>query len=203
MCKLLLATNNPHKLAEYREILAGLPMQLTSPRDEGLEIDPEETGRSFEENAVLKATAFAQASGLLTLADDSGLEIDALGGEPGIYSARYHNTAKDDHAGRCRVVLNKLAAQQTPWAKRTARFKCVIALANREKVFGTVSGAVEGLIALEPKGSGGFGYDPIFFVPELNKHMAELSAEAKHNISHRGRAARAALPLLKKICAAD
>lgn len=203
MCKVLIATNNPHKLAEYREILAGLPVQLTSPGEEGFELDPEETGQSFEENAVLKATAFAEASGLLTLADDSGLEIDALGGEPGIYSARYNNTAKDDHAGRCQVVLKKLAAQQTPWAERTARFRCVIALANREKVFGTVSGAVEGFIALEPKGSGGFGYDPIFFVPELNKNMAELSAKAKHNISHRGRAVRAALPLIKKICATD
>lgn len=202
ICKLLIATNNPGKLAEYREIFAELPVQLTSPKEEGLDLDPEETGQTFKENAILKAAAFAQASGLLTLADDSGLEIDALGGEPGIYSARYNNTAKHDHAGRCQVVLDKLAAKKTPWKDRTARFCCVIALVSNENVLGTVSGTIEGFIAYKPKGSGGFGYDPIFFVPELNKNMAEVSAEVKHSISHRGRAARAALPLIKQVCTA-
>ena len=108
MVKLLIATNNPGKLREYQEILADLPVELVYPADVGLELDPEETGSTFEENAVIKAHTFAQASGLLTLADDSGLEIDALNGEPGVYSARYGNTAKKDHAGRYRLVLKKL-----------------------------------------------------------------------------------------------
>jgi len=195
MFKLLIATNNPNKLAEFGEILAGLPVTLTSPQAEGLNLDPEETGVTFEENAIIKAHAFAQASGLLTLADDSGLEVDALGGEPGIYSARYQNTPKDDHRGRCQIVLDKLA--NVPWPQRTARFRCVVAIATPERLVGTVHGTVEGFINYEPKGENGFGYDPIFFVPEFNQNLAQVSAEQKHSISHRGRAGRAAVPLIK------
>jgi XTP/dITP diphosphohydrolase len=197
MQKLLIATNNQNKLAEFREIFADIPVQLTSPELEGLTLDPEETGATFAENAILKALAFAQATGLPALADDSGLEVDALGGEPGIFSARYGDTAKNDHAGRCKLVLDKL--RDTPWAERTARFRCVIAVATPETVLGVVDGAVEGFIAYEPQGQNGFGYDPIFFAPEVNRNLAEVSAAEKHAISHRGRAARAAIPRIKRL----
>lgn len=197
--KLLIATNNHHKIAELQEILADLHLTLTTPAAEGLTLDPEETGTTFEENAIIKAEAFAAASGLLTMADDSGLEIDALGGEPGVYSARYGNTAKDDHPGRYQIVLDKLTALKVPWAQRTARFRCVIALATPERLIGTVEGKVEGFVAYEPKGSNGFGYDPIFFVPEFNQTLAQVPSAQKHRISHRGRAARAAVELIEKM----
>jgi XTP/dITP diphosphohydrolase len=198
MVKLLIATNNPGKWREYQEILAHLPLVLTSPANEGIALDPEETGLTFAENAIIKAKAFAQASGLLTLADDSGLEIDALGGEPGVYSARYGHTAKDDHVGRYQLVLDKLAAKNIPWAERTARFRCVVALATKERLVDTTQGTVEGFIAYEPKGDKGFGYDPIFFVPEFNHTLAEMTSAQKHSISHRARATRAAIPLLEQ-----
>lgn len=197
--KLLIATNNLNKVHELQEILTGLPLAITTPAQEGLTLDPEETGLTFEENAIIKARAFAQASGLLTLADDSGLEIDALGGRPGVYSARYGGTDKDDHAGRNRLVLDQLAALNVPWTERTGRFRCVIALARPERLIGTVQGAVEGYIAYEPKGSNGFGYDPIFFVPEFNQTLAEVPSAQKHSISHRGRAGRAAAKLVEKV----
>jgi XTP/dITP diphosphohydrolase len=199
MLKLLIATNNPNKVKEFAEILAGLPLTVTYLADEGITLDPEETGATFRENAILKAQAFAQASGLLTLADDSGLEVDALGGEPGVYSARYGGTAKDDHVGRCHLVLDKLAAQNVPWSERTARFRCVIALATPERLIETVEGTVEGIIGYELKGSNGFGYDPIFFVPELNQTLGEAPGVVKHQISHRGRAARAAAEVIERL----
>jgi XTP/dITP diphosphohydrolase len=199
MLKLLIATNNPNKVKEFAEILADLPLAVTYLADEGITLDPEETGATFRENAILKAQAFAQASGLLTLADDSGLEVDALGGEPGVYSARYGNTAKDDHVGRCHLVLDKLAAQNVPWPERTARFRCVIALATPERLIETVEGTVEGLIDYELKGSNGFGYDPIFFVPELNQTLGQAPGAVKHQISHRGRAARAAAKVIERL----
>jgi XTP/dITP diphosphohydrolase len=198
MVALLVATNNPGKLHEYQEILAGLPVDLVSPAEAGLTLDPEETGSTFAQNAIIKAQTFAQASGLLTLADDSGLEIDALNGEPGIYSARYGQTAKHDHAGRYRLVLEKLAG--LPAEKRTARFKCVVALATGEKVIGTAEGTVEGMITFAPKGDGGFGYDPIFFVPEFGRTMAQLTSAEKNTISHRSQATRAAIPMLEQLC---
>lgn len=196
--KLLIASNNPHKIEEYTAIFAGLPLTLTWPAAEGITLDPAETGATFEENAIIKARAFAKAGGLLTLADDSGLEVDALGGEPGVFSARYGNTAKNDHIGRYRLLLERLAAKDVPWPQRTARFRCVVALANGDTLIGTAQGTVEGFIAYRPKGSGGFGYDPVFFVPELNRTLAQLTPEQKHSISHRGRAARAALPLITR-----
>jgi XTP/dITP diphosphohydrolase len=199
MLKLLLATNNINKIKEFTEILADLPIAVTTPAAEGLTLDPEESGTTFEENAVIKATAFAAASGLLTLADDSGLEVDALGGEPGVYSARYGDTAKNDHQGRYQIVLDKLKALNLPWDKRTARFRCVIAIATPERLVGTVEGTVEGYIAHQPKGSNGFGYDPIFFVPEFHSTLAEVPSVQKHSISHRGRAGRAAAELIERI----
>ena len=203
MTKLLIATNNRHKLEEFQEILANLPLTITYPAAEGIHLEPAETGATFAENAIIKALAFAQASGLPVLADDSGLEVDALGGEPGVYSARYGHTAKADHAGRYRLLLAKLAAQTVPWAERTARFRCVIAVAVKDRLIGTAEGRVEGLIALEPKGSGGFGYDPVFFLPEFNRTLAELSSSQKHAISHRGRAVRAAIPLIEGLCKSE
>lgn len=200
---LLVATNNRHKLEEFQEILAALPLQLTHPGAEGLALEPAETGATFEENAIIKATAFARASGLPTLADDSGLEVDALAGEPGVFSARYGDTAKDDHAGRYRLLLEKLAARNLSWAERTARFRCVVAVSLPDRLIGTAQGSVEGFIAFEPKGSGGFGYDPVFFIPDMNRTMAELSPAQKHSISHRGRAARAAIPLLTRLAHAQ
>ena len=198
MIKLLIATNNRGKLQEYQEILVNLPVTLTYLDAEGITLDPEETGATFVENAIIKAQAFAQTSGLLTLADDSGLEVDALGGEPGVYSARYGQTGRPDQPRRNQLVLDQLAAKNVPWAERTARFRCVVALATPERVIGTVEGTVEGFIIYEPKGNNGFGYDPIFFVPEFNQTLGEVAAEQKHSISHRGRAAQAAIPLIEQ-----
>lgn len=194
--KLLIATNNPGKITEYQDIFAHLSIRLTSLRNEGITLDPEETGATFEENAILKAKVFAEASGLLTLADDSGIEIDVLGGEPGIYSARYGNTAKEDDEGRRQLVLKKMKG--VPWPERTARFRCVVALATKEGVIGTAEGKVEGFITDEASGQHGFGYDPIFYYPPFDCTLAQLSPEQKHKVSHRGRAARAALPLIEQ-----
>jgi XTP/dITP diphosphohydrolase len=193
---LLIATNNPGKIVEYQDIFANLSIRLTSLSNEGITLDPAETGITFEENAILKAKAFAEASSLLTLADDSGLEIDALGGAPGIYSARYGNTAKEDDEGRRQLVLEKM--KDVPWPERTARFRCVVALATKEGIVGTVEGKVEGFIAYEAKGQHGFGYDPIFYYPPFDRTLAQVAAEQKHEVSHRGRAARAAISLIEK-----
>lgn len=195
--KLLIATNNPHKIEEFREIFAELPLEITFPRDEGLDFEPEETGTTFEENAIIKATAFAQVSGLLTIADDSGLEVDALGGEPGVFSARYGGTPKNAHRRRYELVLEKL--RDVPDEKRTARFRCALAIVLPQMVVDVVEGTVEGRITRAPAGDGGFGYDPIFWIPEYGKTLAQVSAAEKHRISHRGRAARAAIPILKKL----
>ncbi len=195
--KLLIATHNPGKVREYREIFHDLPVKIVSLDEEGITMEPEETGKTFKDNAVLKARAFAGAGGLLTLADDSGLEIDALGGEPGVYSARYGGTGKDEHVRRYEIVLSKL--KEVPWEKRTARFRCVVAIATPSGMIKTADGIVEGMISRDPKGSNGFGYDPIFFIPELNQTMAEISPEMKHKISHRGNAARTSIPIIKEM----
>ena len=189
MMKLLIATHNPGKVREYQELLAGLPLELTCPAQEGLDIEVAETGESFAENARLKAAAYARASGLVTLADDSGLEVDALGGEPGIHSARYAGTGASDE-DRYQLLLAKL--QEVPWEERTARFRCVIAVATPDGQFHTAEGTCEGIIAFEPKGEHGFGYDPVFYFEEYGKTMAELPPETKNKISHRARAAQGA-----------
>jgi XTP/dITP diphosphohydrolase len=197
MTKLMIATNNPGKLGEYRRLLGELPLEITSLREEGIGLEPEETGSTFEENAVLKARAFAAQSGLLTLADDSGLEVDALFGAPGVHSARYGGTRRGQDRERCEMVLRQL--EGVPQAQRTARFRCVVAVADPAGAgVATAEGAVEGMIAWEPRGEGGFGYDPIFFFPELGRTMAELPPELKNRISHRARAVEAALPILRR-----
>jgi len=194
MVRLLIATLNPGKVKEYEELLAGLPLELTYPPQEGLDIEVAETGESFAENARLKAAAYARASGLLTLADDSGLEVDALGGDPGIRSARYAGKGASDE-GRYRLLLEKL--REVPWEERTARFRCVIAVATPEGQIRTAEGTCEGIIAFAPRGEHGFGYDPVFYFPEYGMTMAELSPATKNKISHRARAAQGVRDILE------
>jgi XTP/dITP diphosphohydrolase len=194
MHDLLVATTNLHKLEEYRAIFSDLPYRLLSLRDIWLDMDVEETGTTFAENAELKARSYAQASGLLTLADDSGLEIDALGGAPGVYSARF--AGKDtSYEERFRLILERLKG--LPTEQRGARFRCVIAIAEPSGATRLVEGVIEGVIADAPRGERGFGYDPIFLVPEIGMTTAELTAEDKNRISHRGRAAQLARVLLE------
>jgi XTP/dITP diphosphohydrolase len=194
MRTLLLATSNIHKLEEYRAIFSDLPYQLLSLRDIQLGLDVEETGTTFAENAELKARAYANTSGLLSLSDDSGLEIDALHGAPGVYSARF--AGKDaSYEERFRLIHQQLAG--VPLEKRTARFRCAIAVAQPAGEVRVVEGSLEGVIAPSPRGCYGFGYDPIFLVPALGKTTAELRPEAKNRISHRGRAAQMARVLLE------
>lgn len=194
MRALLLATSNPHKLEEFRAIFADLPLRLFSLNDIQLDIEVEETGITFAENAELKARAYAQASGMLTLADDSGLEIDALGGAPGVQSARYLGR-ETSYEERFRSILQQLKG--LPMEQRTARFRCAIALAEPSGNTRLVEGVIEGVIADSPRGKNGFGYDPIFYLPELGKTFAELAPEHKNRISHRARAAQAARELLE------
>jgi XTP/dITP diphosphohydrolase len=192
---LLLATTSQGKLKEMREILDGVPLVLVSPGDLDLDLAVEETGATFRENAVLKAEAFARAAGLPALADDSGLEIDALGGAPGVYSARYAGADATD-ADRVALVLSQLSG--VPEAARTARFRCVMALATPAGLVDTVEGQCEGVIAFAPRGHNGFGYDPVFLLPQRGVTMAQLSQAEKHAISHRGQAGRAARSLLDR-----
>jgi len=196
--KLLVASNNLGKLREYASLLAGLPFELTTLAGERITDEIEETGSSMEQNAIQKATAYAALSGLVTLADDSGLEVDALGGEPGSRSRRYAGENVSDRE-RIDYLLAKLDG--VPWEGRGGRFRCVIAIATPEGRVETCEDVCEGVIALDSKGEGGFGYDPIFYLPELGKRMAELTLEEKNRISHRGRAAQKArliLELLEK-----
>ena len=195
MIKLLLATNNKGKVLEYRELLQGLPLDIVTPAMLGIKLEVEETGRTFEENARLKALAFAEAGRVLTLADDSGLEVDALNGEPGIRSSRYAGEGATDE-DRIKFLLDKM--KDVPEEKRTARFRCVIALAFPDGRVEFCSGECHGLITFEPRGSEGFGYDPIFYFPELKKTMAELPPEVKNRISHRARAAQEARKILER-----
>jgi XTP/dITP diphosphohydrolase len=192
--KLLVATRNPGKVRELRELLADLPVEVTFPPEIGLDLEVDETGATFAQNARLKAQAFARASGLLTLADDSGLEVDALDGAPGVHSARYAGPDASD-ADRYRKLL--AALEGVPPAERTARFRCVVAVATPEGQVRLAEGVCEGHIALEPRGEHGFGYDPVFQVDGLGRRMAELDPELKNRISHRGRALRAARPILE------
>jgi XTP/dITP diphosphohydrolase len=191
---LLVATHNHGKVREYRELLVDLPLEVTYLDAEGITLEVEETGATFTENAVLKAVTYARASGLWTWADDSGLEVDALDGAPGVYSSRYAGPGASD-ADRCRKLLDALTG--VPWAQRTARFRCVVALATPTGAVQTAAGACEGIIAFGPAGANGFGYDPVFYQPDRGLTMAQLSAEEKNANSHRGQAARAAGKLLE------
>jgi XTP/dITP diphosphohydrolase len=201
--QILVATRNRGKLREYTDLLSSLraegqPPEWVTLTDLGIEREVEETGATFEENALLKVRAYARESGLLTLADDSGLEVDALNGEPGIYSARYGGPGLDD-AGRYRLLLRKLAG--VPADKRAARFRCVVAVSTPEGELFTADGVCEGQIGIEPKGDNGFGYDPVFIVEGYGVTMAELPLEVKNRISHRARALRAVQSTLEAILA--
>lgn len=189
--KIIFATGNKGKLKEVKEILT--EDEVISMKEAGADIDIVEDGTTYEENALIKARAVCKASGCMTLADDSGIEIDAFGGEPGIYSARFlgHDT---DYEVKNSIILDRL--RDVPREKRTARYVCAIAAVFPDGRELTCRGVFEGEIAFEKKGSNGFGYDPIFFVPEYGKTDAELSPEIKNLIGHRGKALRKMKELL-------
>jgi len=193
--KLLLATNNRGKARELKELLRELPLELVLPGELGITAEMAETGTTFEENAKIKATVLAKRSGLLSLADDSGLEVDTLGGEPGPLSARYAGEGASDKE-RVDYLLAKLKG--VPREKRTARFRCVIAIATPEGKVELCFGECQGLITFGPKGERGFGYDPVFYFPGLDKTMAELPLDIKNRVSHRGAAAREAVEYLRR-----
>lgn len=192
---LLIATNNAHKVAELRRILGDLDVALLTPADAGIELDVEETGETFEENARLKARAFCAASGLPSLADDSGIEVDALGGRPGVRSARYGGDGLDD-AGRTQLLLDELAG--VPEERRACRYRVVLVLARPDGSEEVVDGSCKGRAAFAPVGENGFGYDPIFYVPRFGRTMAQLDPAEKDAISHRGQATRRMADLLRE-----
>ena len=197
MPQLLIATNNPGKAAEFRRLLDGCGWELVTPAELDLTLPDDEPGETYEQNAKIKALNGARASGLVALADDSGLEIDALDGRPGARSARFlgEDAAYEERFAR---ILGDMAS--LPSAKRWARFRCVIAVAEPgSEAVKLCRGDVQGLIALEPRGEQGFGYDPIFYLPQLARTMAELPSRVKDLISHRARAAMQARPLLKEM----
>ena len=191
--RLLIASNNVHKVVEFRRLFEGLPYEIVTPADLGLDLDPEETGDTFVENARLKARAFAEASGLPAMADDSGIVVDALNGEPGVRSARYGGPGLDDQ-GRVQLLLANM--EGVPDERRACRFKVTLVLVGFDDEDLEVEGVCEGRVAYAPAGPNGFGYDPVFFVEAHGKTMAELSDAQKDEISHRGRAGRAMAALL-------
>jgi XTP/dITP diphosphohydrolase len=196
MSKLLLATFNPGKIREYRALLDGLGYEMTTLAEEGIIKVVAESRNSYEQNARLKAVTYAELSQLVTLADDSGLEVDTLKGEPGIKSARFAGKAATD-ADRVDLLLARLDG--VPWERRTARFRCVIAVATPEGHCKVCRGECRGMIALEARGRNGFGYDPLFFLPEIGRTMAELPLKTKNQVSHRARASQKAREILQRL----
>ena len=201
---LLVATGNPGKLREYQGLLEAAPFRLISLRDVGITDEVEETGDTLAENAWLKASGYAAMSGLLTLADDSGLEVDALGGDPGVLSARYGGDACRSDGDRVALLLHNLDG--VPWERRTARFRCVINVArpapdgtNGQEQLVSVVGSVAGMVQYDPAGDDGFGYDPVVYLPSFKRTVAQLSLDEKNRISHRGCAAARALAALAKL----
>lgn len=198
MPTLLLATTNPGKIREYRLLLNNPGYRIVTLDEEGITEAVTEEGNSYEQNAQLKASTYAKLSGLITIADDSGLEVDALNGEPGIYSARFSGKNATD-ADRVDSLLARL--RDIPWERRTAHFKCVIAVVAPNGQAELCYGECDGMIALEPRGENGFGYDPVFYLPALGKTMAELPPEVKNQLSHRARAANRARQVLQRFLA--
>jgi XTP/dITP diphosphohydrolase len=194
--KLLLATNNQGKVLEYRHLLQDLPYEIVTLAEQGISTVVAETGQNLEDNAILKARTLARESQLVTISDDSGLEVDALGGEPGPLSARYAGEAASDEE-RISYLLAKL--KDVPWDKRSARFRCVIALATPDGEVELCFGECYGYIVFESKGEHGFGYDSVFYLPDLGKTMAELLLESKNKISHRGQAAKGVFQRLERL----
>jgi len=190
---IVLATGNPGKLEEFRALLAGYGLNLYSPADLRLSLEVQETGTTYQENALLKARAYAEASGLWALADDTGLEVEALHGAPGLYSARYAPQKDASDADRRRHLLQNLAGSPQPW---TARFLCTAAAAGPEGETMHSRGVCPGEIIPEERGEQGFGYDPVFFLPSVGKTMAELTPQEKNQLSHRARAVGKLVPKL-------
>ena len=195
MKQLLIATNNPGKVLEIKDLLAGLDLTLLTPADLGFNLDVPEDGLTYAENAAKKAVAFAQASGLPSLADDSGLEVDALGGKPGLHSNRFGPQPATD-ATRRRYLLEQLQNKPRPWR---ARFCATVAIAVPGREVKIVAGECEGEIIPEERGENGFGYDPIFLFPDLGRTMAELGLEEKNRLSNRARAVLNCIPILEEI----
>ena len=193
--RLLVATRNAGKLQELTKLLSGAPFPLVSLTEVGVDEDVAETGSTLEENAVLKATTYARLSGMPTLADDSGLEVDALDGEPGHLSSRYAGEGATD-AQRIAFLLSKL--DNIPEERWAAQFRCVIALVWHPQPLELFTGECQGRIISRPRGASGFGYDPLFLLPGLGKTMAELSLQEKNRVSHRSMAARKAVEALKR-----
>jgi len=196
MPKLLLASTNPGKIKEYRLLLGDLGYQITTLAEQGISKTATEPGNSYEQNAQWKAATYAKSSQLITLADDSGLEVDALDGEPGIHSARFAGKDATD-SDRVRALLARLNG--IPREKRTAHFKCVIAIVTPKGQLELCYGECHGIIAFEAKGENGFGYDPIFYLPEIGKTLAEIPLGLKNQISHRAQAAQKARQVLQQV----
>lgn len=194
--KILLATQNQGKVKELQEMLADARIDVLSLRDIPDWEDVEETGQTFAENAALKAHAAAERTGYIALADDSGLEVDALGGAPGVYSARYAGEPKDDE-GNNNKLLQEL--KEVPDEERTARFRCALVIATPEGQEFLTEGTLEGRILRAPRGHEGFGYDPLFSIPDFARTMAELTIVQKNKISHRAQAFQKAIPILKDL----
>lgn len=197
MKRLLIATTNPGKLVEFRDLLGNLPVELVLPERD---LRVVEDGANYAENAALKARAYAAASGLIALADDSGLEVDALDGAPGLHSARYAPAKNASDADRRALLLANLRSLPRPWK---AHFHCTVAIALPDGRLYFSEGQVFGEIVPDERGDNGFGYDPIFLLPELSRSMAELSREEKNSLSHRARAVHAALPVLRQLLGSD
>ena len=194
--KVVLASHNPHKLVEIREILQPLGIDVLLESELGVAVEVEETGTTFAENAALKAKAVMEATGLPALADDSGIAVKALGGAPGIYSARYGGDPTLDDWGRLQLLLQNTA--QVPDGQRQAKFVAAIALVYPDGRQIAVQGEVHGELLRQPVGEGGFGYDPIFYYPPAGKSFAQLTAEEKNQVSHRARALRSLVEKLSE-----
>lgn len=199
--KVVLASKNKHKLEEISQITEKFGMELVLESDLGVDIDVEETGSTFEENSFLKAEAVMKATGLPALADDSGIAVDALNGEPGIYSARYGFDESLDDWGRLQLLLKN--TEQVPDERRQAKFVCVITLVTPQQEIIQARGEVHGMLLRTPAGQGGFGYDPIFYCPPLGKSLAELTPEEKNQVSHRANALQVFYQKLKEAGYAD
>lgn len=194
MTKILLATGNPGKILEIKALLQGIGAELIIPSDLNLVLHVEEGGNTYTENAARKALAYTNASDLLTLADDSGLEVEALGGAPGLYSARYAPKPGATDADRRVYLLDQLRGLSRPWI---AKFHCTVALTTPDKEINFTDGTCHGEIIPEERGDRGFGYDPIFRIKSLGRTMAELSMDEKNQISHRSKAVRSIIPILQ------
>jgi len=196
MHRLLLATNNKGKVAEIKALLEGAGLTLLTPAEIGLALEIQEDGQTYTENASKKAVAFSQASGMVAMSDDSGLEVDALDGLPGLHSHRFSPKPEATDADRRKYLLEKLQGMRRPW---TAHFQATVAVALPSGEVKLATGQCDGEIIPEEFGTNGFGYDPIFFIPELGLTMAELEMDEKNRLSHRARAVKNALPILKEI----